>query len=346
MRAAVDEHRLPAMAVLVAVDGEVVAEEAIGVRATDRAAAVTTADRWHLGSDTKAMTATMIARLVERGELSFDVPIGDYLPELRGTMHPAYRGVTLAQLLTHRAGMPALTDGCELATLRRFVAGVRGVRAQRLAAARGYLSAPPAVEPGREFLYSNVGYIVAAVVAERRTGRSWEELMRAEIFEPLSMTSAGFGAPSAARGSLGPLGHAPDPRGPRPRSAAAERRETPPLLGPAGDVHASLRDWLRFVQDQIDGAHGRGRLLSADGYRRLHAPPVDGATYAMGWGVKSGADGSPLVLVHSGSNGNWFADLRLLPAERKAILIVINIGGEAAAAAAKQVRTRLAQALQ
>lgn len=88
------------MAALVAVEGQVVAEQAVGVRSVRRDARVTIPDRWHLGSNTKAITAAMIARLAERGELSFDISIGEYLPDFRDAMHPAYRDVTLARLLT------------------------------------------------------------------------------------------------------------------------------------------------------------------------------------------------------------------------------------------------------
>ena len=61
-----------------------------------------------------------------------------------------------------------------------------------------YLSRPPALNPGVRYEYSNVGYIIAGAVAERCTGKSWEELLRSEVFTPLGMTTAGFGPPGEA----------------------------------------------------------------------------------------------------------------------------------------------------
>lgn len=62
-------------------------------------------DGWRLGSDGKAMTATMIARLVEQGVLSWDTRLDQMLPDLAASMHPEYRGVTLPDLLSHRSGL-------------------------------------------------------------------------------------------------------------------------------------------------------------------------------------------------------------------------------------------------
>src|SRR5689334_15079228 len=67
-----DRTHVPAIAALVQIDGKPAAEAAIGVRAEGSKPAVTIHDLWHLGSDTKAMTATLIARMVEQGLLSYD----------------------------------------------------------------------------------------------------------------------------------------------------------------------------------------------------------------------------------------------------------------------------------
>ena len=66
LTAARDKAHLPAVAALIQIDGKIAAEAALGVRALGRSEGVTTADRWHIGSDTKALTSTMIARLVEK----------------------------------------------------------------------------------------------------------------------------------------------------------------------------------------------------------------------------------------------------------------------------------------
>jgi CubicO group peptidase (beta-lactamase class C family) len=83
---------------------------------------------------------------------------------------------------------------------------VTSVREQRAAAARAYLTKPVASKVG-EFAYSNLGYIIAGAIAEARTGKSWEQLIRELVFEPLGIRNAGFGAPGRSGRFDEPYGH-------------------------------------------------------------------------------------------------------------------------------------------
>ncbi len=94
LTAARDKDNLPAVAALIQIDGKIAAEAAIGVRAIGHRKSVTTRDRWHIGSDTKAFTATLIARLVEQGVMHFDDTLADSFPAFANDMDPAYRTVT------------------------------------------------------------------------------------------------------------------------------------------------------------------------------------------------------------------------------------------------------------
>ncbi|WP_219894542.1 serine hydrolase domain-containing protein [Aquisediminimonas profunda] len=321
------KDQLPAAAVMIQIDGKTVASSAQGLRAIGHPDKVSLQDPWELGSDTKAITATMIARLVDKGLLRFEDRLQDLLPDLATTMDPAYRSVTLVQLLGHTGGLPPLTDDADLPEFKRVIATAKGVQAQRQAIAGAYLAKPPA-SPIGEFSYSNIGYIVAGAIAERRTGKSWESLVRREVFKPLGIHQGGFGTPGHAKKIDAPWGHKEsggklvalnpnDPEG-----------QDPLAIGPAGTIHMTLADWMLFAQDQLDGAHGRGRLLSPETYRILHTPVSE--HYALGWGVKLDDQGKPLLLTHSGSNGYWIADVRIMPKHNIIILFVSNLGSEAA----------------
>ena len=96
---------LPAVAAVVIQKDRIVAQGTAGLRKTGDKARVELDDRWHLGSCTKTMTATMIAVLIERGDLSWDTPIGKALPDLAETMRPEYCNVTIEMLLAHRGGI-------------------------------------------------------------------------------------------------------------------------------------------------------------------------------------------------------------------------------------------------
>jgi len=332
--AARERHAIPAIGLLARVKG-VDEAIAVGVRAAGDSTPVTTDDRWHIGSDTKAFTATLIARMVEAGELRFDETLAEALPSLAAKMDPGYRGVTLLQLLSHTAGLPAVTSPTELPTFVRAISQARGVRGQREAIARTYLGLAPALKAG-EFRYSNIGYIIAGAIAEARTGKAWEELLRERIFAPLGITQAGFGAPGTPDKVSEPRGHRRTGKA-FVALAPGPDADNEPALGPAGTVNISLGDWMRFAQDAMDGAHGHGKLLKPEDYRRLFTPVT--GNYALGWGAVMDADGVPSVLTHTGSNGYWLAEVRIFPKREAILLVAMNAGGPQAEAAMEEIDT-------
>ena len=109
---------------------------------------------------------------------------------------------------------------------------------------------------------------------------------------------------------------------------------------PAGNLHLSLQDWAAFCLDQLAGARGQGRLLSAESYRRMQiAPAADSGVGVLGWGRQATLAGRKgPVLMHAGSDGNWFALAVLFPERGWAALAVANagpeMGGDAVAQAA------------
>jgi CubicO group peptidase (beta-lactamase class C family) len=333
-----DGKHLPAIAALIQIDGKVAAEAAVGVRAEGHAEAVTVRDRWHIGSDGKAFTSALIARLVEQGVMSFDDTLAKAFPSFAEKMDPKYRSVTVTQLLSHTAGLPQLTDDKELPPFMAVIEPIRDVKAQRAAIARKYLTMPPAGKAG-DFSYSNLGFIIAGAIAEARTGKAWETLIREQVFGPLDIGNAGFGAPGLSSRIDQPRGHT-ESKGTLvaldPGSADADN---PAALGPAGTISISLQDWVRFAQDQLDGESGQGKLLKPASYQKLHT--VVSHNYALGWGVLRDSHGTLQLLTHTGSNGYWLADVRILPQRKMIILIATNVGNEAGSQAIKDIRKSL-----
>jgi CubicO group peptidase (beta-lactamase class C family) len=329
---------LPAIAALVQIDGKTEAQAAVGVRALGQSEKVTLQDSWHLGSDAKAMTATLIARLVEQGILRYDDSMAKIFPGIAARMNPAFHDVTVAQLLTHTAGLPSLTSGDQMPAFLAVLKSEKGIRSQRAAMVTHYLSRKPASKVG-EFSYSNIGYAIAGAVAEERTGSSWEDLIRDEVWKPLGIRSGGFGPPRKVARYGEPLGHEMRDGQWTPVDPDDKNSDNPRAIGPAGTIHMSLGDWRLFVQDQLDGERGAGKLLKPESYRRLHAPAT--RNYAMGWGVLKAADGSISVLTHMGSNGFWVADVRMFPKRNLFFLVATNAGGEVAEKTDKEIARAL-----
>jgi len=324
-------HDLPALAAAHWKDGALVAFGFDGVRERGSDVEVTAADRFHLGSCTKSMTATLIAMFVEDEVLRWDSTVGEVFEELSKDMDPVWRDVTLTQLLTHRAGAPAdlrgYADGLGLVIL----GSKQPPPAMRLILLEGVCAVPPKSPPGSAYLYSNNGYMIAAAMLERATGESWEDLIQARLFDPLGMTTAGFGPPSAKE-------ELDQPRGHWSNGKSARRFDNPACYGPAGTVHASLEDWLKYLALHLAGARGEPTdLLRPESFTRLHEPVGTEPPYAMGWIITERPWAGGLALTHAGSNTAWFCTVWIAPAENMIILAASNQGGDAAAVATDEM---------
>lgn len=360
-----EKHKLPALAAVIAVGDRVVASAAVGVRARGSETPITINDQFHLGSCTKAMTATLVGILVDEGELRFDATLPELLPEFAPNIHEKYRTATLRHLLQNRAGVPGdLNPHGVWAALWIQDATPTEKRKQM---ARSVLSRAPRSTPGSTFEYSNASFTIAGLITEVATGSSWEDLMRTKLFTPLGITTAGFGAPGTARKADAP----PDqPRGHTENGKPVEpgpQADNPPAIGPAGTVHMSLPDWAKFTAIHLrtetqakpapkPDAPAEGKtepqpaakpLVSDTTLRELHAFPADaepgsqGSDYVMGWARLQRPWAGGTALTHSGSNTMWFATAWLAPERGFSILIATNAAEPNGPAACDEVAAAL-----
>lgn len=302
-----------------------------GVRRAGSGTPATTDDRWHLGSNTKAMTAAVFGRLVDQGHARWDMPLAAAFPAL--SIDPAWATITLDDLMHHRAGL--LDAGLlDQAWLMSAHADERPLPEQRAGFAARALRAPPA-GPFGQFAYGNGNYIVLGAAIEAITGQPWETVMAAELFAPLGLTTAGFGPPQ----DPAPWGHrsgvAVDPAG---------FADNPRALGPAGTAHMSMADYARFIAAMMGG---RPDWLADETRRHLLTPAAGSPpAYAAGWGVGTapwaGVDGPGPTITHNGSNTMWFATVLAAPGRGLGFIALSNDGVAGQRACATLVR-RLAE---
>ncbi len=338
LEALLRQHDVPGMVAIVARESEIVVSGAAGVRERDKPEKITLRDKFHLGSETKAMTSTLCAILVEQGELRWDMTLDEAFPKLREAILPAYHQVTLEQLLTQRTGFRThvLADPHIRELLTSSQNDFPGPPAEaRRACVKYVLTQPPENPPGERFIYSNANYVVAGHVLETLLNEPWEELIRRKLFQPLDMTSAGFGPPGRADVRDQPRGHTSDGR--VVLSSAADA-DNPQFYGPSGRVHASALDWARFAAFHATQGASEPGLLREESFAKLHAPrkspegeseldnvAAGSSGYAMGWIVFPTG-----VLAHSGTNLRWFAQMAVVPQHRLSVLVACNQGGDEA----------------
>ena len=334
------KHQLPALAAAAVIDGRVVALGTTGTRKFGGREKVTDADLWHIGSDTKSMTASLAAVLVEAGKIKWETTVAEVFPAYRGRMNDAWKAVTLEQLLTNRAGAP----GAAPVDLWRTAQQQTGSpTSQRLDFVRGLIERPPEAPQGTKFIYSNQGFAIAGAMLEKVAGQPFEKLMMERLFGPLGLKTAGFGAPGDARRVDQPWGHTgaganltPVPPGPA--------ADNPPAITPAGRVHLSIADFARYAGWHARGAAKGKALLSEASFTKLHTA-APGQDYAMGWIVAERPWAGGKALSHSGSNTMWLAVAWVAPAKDAAFVVATNVTGKDAEQGCDEAVSALLQKL-
>ena len=318
---------LPALAGAVWKGGTLVAEGVTGVRKQGDPTPATISDQWHLGSDTKAMTATLIGIYVDKGVIHFDDTIATLFAG--ETIDPGYSAVTIVELLQHRGGAPG-TMPADIWSQMWTDGAATDARSKAVLA---LISRPPAQAPGT-YVYANAGYMIAGHALERLTGKTWENMIQADLFGPLGMPSCAFGAPGTAGNVDEPWGHdvpsagaTPVPIEPGPLA------DNPPSMGPAGTVHCALADWGKFLNLHLAAARGEATSLVSQATMQTLQTPPPGGDYACGWIIANRAWAGGNALTHSGSNTYWFATAWLAPAKNTVFAVVTNRGDDVASTA-------------
>jgi len=308
------EHGPPAMTAGVVDANGLVWSARRGVRRAGGTEAVGANDLWHLGSNGKAMTAILYARLVDQGRAKWGATLADLFPD--ATIDPALQPVTIDDLLCHRSG---LIDR-DIMTREVLIAGHqdrRPVREQRIDLAASILGKAP-TGPRGAFSYANANYVMAGAAIERLLDQPWEEALQSEVFAPLGLTTAGHGAPPGEN----PWGHrmmgetlaVVDP---------ARGADNPAAFGPAGRLHMTAADYARFLKVYLTG--GEGFLKPETFDHLMTAPSGEGRPYAFGWGVSTDqAWAKGPALAHEGSNSMWHAIARVAPVRKVAVFAIAN----------------------
>lgn len=314
------KHTIPGGVAAMVEDGKVTLKVASGVRMLGSPAEFTVDDKVHIGSCTKAMTATLVGILIDEGKLTWDTKIIDVFPEFSGQIHEDYRPVTISHLISNYAGVPENVSWRELGA-------DDSLPTQRLTMMRQVFFVPPEHPSRKAYHYSNVGFVAAGAMLEKITGQTWEELITSRLFKPLGMESAGFGPPGKDDPENQPWGH----------FKASEllfpiQLDNAPALGPAGTIHLTIDDWGRFASLHAGTTTTEITLLKPETLAHLHSPLQQSDAqitrqadpYGFGWIHTERDWGAGKVLTHTGSNNTWFSTIWLAPNKNVAFMAAVN----------------------
>lgn len=300
--------------ILVAQEGKVLYQEAIGLRDFENLVALKKNDIFEMASVSKQFTAMMIMMCQEKGLLDYDDPVGKYLDI-------PYRGITIRQLLTHTSGVPDYQAVMDEHWDKSKVAGNPDILE--------YLNQyqPPMLfEPGEKYEYSNTGYVFLASIVEKATGRDFVELMREWIFQPLGMKNTDIRSPEAkAKVKNFAAGHIKNEAGEYVNANNFHSSDYTVWLGNRkgpGRVSSTPLDLLLW-----DQALYTDQLVSQQTMELAYSPAKlnDGTRsyYGFGWELEPK---SPLgkMVMHTGDNPGYKTIIVRYIEENKTIIILNN----------------------
>lgn len=289
--AQMQKHDLPSVAVAVIEGDEIVYLQGYG-------RAVTPQTRMLIGSQSKSFTALAIAQLAEAGKLELDAPVQTYIPWFRVADEGDSAKITIRHLLQHTSGL----SGAGYSVILPHDASLEEA-ARSLAQAR--LTAPV----GTRFQYFNLGYDVLGYLVELRSGQTYADYLRANIFAPLGMndsTARPQDVRDMAQGYTRLFGF-----------NAPMTESIPEYDIPSGFIVSTAEDMARYALAMKNDGAG---LVSPQMMRQIFTPGPD--SYGFGWFVyDNGA-----LIMHGGANYTFHTDVNLYPRADRAFVLLINQG--------------------
>lgn len=315
------KHNMPAMAAGIVRGGDKPRVAFVGVRKRDTEIQVTADDQWHLGSNSKPITALLIALLIELGLLDWDTPLERIFPEHAAKWGADVKKITPAHLLTHTSGLPALGP------LKRFMdVRIPKTPAQdRAQLVKELAGVDSNAQPGEKYEYSNLGYALLGAIADRRGKSPWEEQVKKRIFQPLGIKHWGLGPPTGAKGERVPWPHYSDGK----PILATGVIDNPLVMNSAGRVRISVGDYGKFLAEVLRLSRGEKGLLKAETAKKLFTHPYQASPHCLGGWIFLTNPASPkgLIVGHEGSNTLNYVTAVILRDDNFALCVLANQGG-------------------
>lgn len=315
-----DKPDSPGGVLAVISNGEIVYKRGYGMADLERDVPLTADFVFDLASTGKQFTAMLIAILAGRGQLSLDDDIRRYLPEL-----PSYgHSITLRHLLHHTSGLREYTTLMYLAGLQ-LENHYSEQELLELITRQKALNFPP----GEEVLYSNTGYVLLGIIAQRITGRSLVELIEQQILAPLGMRQSTGNDDFKRLVKHRAVGYSPADGGYRVEVF---------LGGGFGDgaILSTVEDLLRWDRNFYHNTLGGGGQALIQQMLTLGVLN-SGQTFNYAWGLMVTRYRGLPVVSHGGGWGGYRAELMRFPEQRFSVICLANLSSIEPTRLAKQV---------
>ena len=268
--------------------------------------------RFRLGSVTKQFTAAAILQLQDRGLIDVHAPISTYLPD-----YPHGERITLHHLLTHTAGIPNLTSFGDYTQWMALPTTLEELIAR-------FQDLPLEFEPGKEFRYSNSGYILLTQVIETVSGQSYSDYLQEHLLEPLGMENTGYEYPLAVIEGLA--------NGYQFTDDGYLKAKYLNMSVPqgAGGLYSTVEDLARWNQFLFDHGVGDEKILSHEEIATMTSPSVpmnpDEAPHRFyGYGLVINKQPNQQRIGHGGGINGFVTNLVYYPDQDVSVAVLSNV---------------------
>ncbi|MCB0726816.1 MAG: serine hydrolase [Ignavibacteriae bacterium] len=290
--------------ILVSENGKVILSKGYGLAEMEWKIPNTSDTKFRLASVSKQFTAMLIMQLVEKGQISLDGKISDYLPYYRKDIGEK---VTVQQLLTHTSGIYNYTNDPEVMQNR-----VRdNMSVEELVV--NLCSKELDFEPGTKYNYSNSGYVILGAIIEEVTGKKYEDVLKENIFIPLKMTNSGYDHNSEIIENRA-SGYDKTMEG-----FIHSRYIDMSIPFSAGALYSTVNDM--FLWDQ---ALYTDKLVSKETLQQIFTPHLE--DYGFGWHISDVEIGNlkKNLITHSGGIFGFNTIIMRFPEDNSCIVILNN----------------------
>lgn len=306
----INEYKIPELAYAVVSSDSILELQTLGVQRINTNYLAKQNDRFHIGSNTKAITSFIAALLVKDERLRWNTKFFDLFPDLKKNSRKVYYNITLQDLLTFRGKLPPYTYTNEHPAQKEII----GDNAhQRYLLAKYFLSQKSMKEDENGLTRSNADYILAGLMLEKASGKSYKELVL--DFGKSVNIEFGFDYPNLTD-TFQPWGH------------DASLKPVPPFnnyklnwLLSAGNINVSLPDYIKFVQLQLKGLKGISTMLANTTYNKLiYGMP----SFSFGWFNSVDSATQHHVAENIGNAGAFITRVQIIKESDKGYIIFTN----------------------
>ncbi|SFQ24043.1 serine hydrolase [Parafilimonas terrae] len=309
-------------AVAVVEKDKVVYANGFGYRDYETKIPVTANTVFAIGSCSKAFTASLLGLLNKDGKVDFDKPVRNYLPELKFYNDEMNDHITLRDMMSHRTGLPRHDYSWYL-----FQSHSKDSLLQRIQ----YME--PSAGLREKWQYNNFMFMAQGMVAEKLTGKSWEENIREKIFQPLGMTSSDASLNEWIKTGEPALGY--DVK----NDTIIKRMNYYDIAGmsPAGSINSTVNDMAKWVITWINGGKYSGKELLPSSYVSQaissqmvmsgalpdkQTPDIYFSNYGFGWMMASYR--GHYRVEHGGNIDGFSASTCFFPSDSIGIVVLCN----------------------